>query len=511
MPIYAMFSQKVGLREESTISTHGSFDHGESTSSKDRLKSSESKYTLPSISAPKVFATHSPGSEAGTTAAVDVEGGLVPERHGPVQTNMQKDQRNLSALEKVQKPADGRRTSVSSSPPRDRRRSLTKLTRTVSRRMSYQTVILELKGEHIKELFWLSNPALYFETVRFFIMLIALYMACWLVDYSGSTVTLMWKVVSILPGVFSTINYLYVVRTAALLKAMYALDFEAADQVFKQIDGCRQLEKIIREKLIAKLNLLNARDLTSDMEARAYKLFCDIDYDHSGVINRHEFSIYLSHMNISLNRKQWKATFRHIDSDANEYISFSEFFVFLYPEHSEARRLERHRLDVIHERVDLHIQHSLENDSSGGGGGGVVVGSPQNDIEMQPSRRQSSTTSNSTWAMLSLSSKVTPHASNTIAEEHVVSVENDKDENDEDLPFDREFGRENNDNDDNCKMHNNNSSSSRISNSNHSRNRSRSHSGFGVAVSINIERQRSSSSSSSDSSQNGDQILPIKD
>lgn len=486
MPIYAMLSQNSGVRHESTVSTHGSFDLGESTN-KDRLKSCESKYTVPSLSSPKVFVTHS-GSNAGTTVD-DVEGGLTTERQRAVEMPKQRDRRNalilnnapnLSALDKVPKPADDRGTSVSSTPPRDRKVTLTKLTRTISRRMSNQTVIIELKGEHIKELFWLSNPALYFETVRFFIMLIALYIACWLVDYSGSMVTLMWKVVAILPGVFSTINYLYVVKTAALLKAMYALDFEAADRVFKQIDGCRQLEKVIREKLIAKLNVLNARDLTSDMEARAFKLFCDIDYDRSGVINRHEFSIYLSHMNISLNRKQWKATFRHIDSDANEYISFSEFFVFLYPEHAEALRHERHRLEVIHERVDQLIQNSLDNDT------------PIDDIEMQPSRR-SSTTSNSTWAMLSLSSKITNLAHKATVE-HVATVENEKTKNEEDEPFAREHNGNNS-----SSFKNNSGINNDNSGSNNSPSQSRKRGGFGATVSTNMERRRSSSSSSSSS------------
>eukprot|EP01036_Dinobryon_divergens_P034752 gene34752-44944_t len=494
MPIYAMFSQTFGVRNESTVSTHGSFDLGESTN-KDRLKSCESKYTMPSLSSAKVFVTHS-GSKAGT-AVDDVESGLITEKHAAIGVYKQRDRRNALHLNNASNlsavPNDGG-TSMSSTPPCNRKVTVTKLTRKISRRMSSQNVIIELKGEHIQELFWLSNPALYFETVRFFIMLIALYIACWLVDYSASMVTLMWKVVAILPGIFSTINYLYVVKTAALLKAMYALDFEAADRVFQQIDGCRQLEKVIREKLIAKLDLLNAKDLTSDMEARAFKLFCDIDYDRSGVINRHEFSIYLSHMNISLNRKQWKATFRHIDSDANEYISFSEFFVFLYPEHSEAVRLERQRLEVIHERVDQHIQNALDNET------------PNDDIETQPSRRSSA---NSTWAIMSLSSKITNLAHKVV--EHAASVENEKPNNEGDEPF----ARQSNGNNSNSSSLKNNSGISNVnSGSNHSPNHSRKRSGFGGTISTNMERRRSSSSPSfsSDSQINEPcNVLPISD
>ena len=529
--VYSSLVQMFGGRERNTTvsSTHASVDAGDNISA-DRLKSTEIKYITPSMSSSRlsqVFVTDS-DCEAGSAIPILLDNGQPDgnEQSEAAKMNLPRDRKvendanpipDLSAMERVPKSADKGRVGGTSKPPR----TLSKLTRTMSRRLSYSNVVVELKGEHIKGLFWLSNPALYFETVRFLIMLIALYIACWLVDYSASMVTLEWKIVSILPGIFSTINYLYVVKTAALLKAMYALDFESAEKVFKQIDGCRHLEIQIREKLLEKLRLLNARDMTSDMEARAYKLFCDIDYDHSGVIARPEFSIYLSHMNISLNRKQWKATFRHIDSDANEYISFNEFFVFLYPEHFEARRLEQHRLEVIHERVDQHIQ--------------------QGNLEKQQSRRFSSVSS-STWAMLTNSSKLRNHA-NSNQVQQVVSVESDHEKNDDDTPFAREQSStsnhnniNNNNNTDKFEATNNNNSSSSKNNSgkfttnnknsssknnnsnsdidNNSFKGTRNRSGFGdtTATTTNLERRQSLSSSASPSQRSEQyQIQAIND
>ena len=240
--------------------------------------------------------------------------------------------------------------------PGGRRRSLAMLVKTASRRISLQTVVMQLKGEHIKDIFWLSKPELYFETVRFFIMLIALYFTIWLVEYSNAMVDSGWKFLAILPGILSAINYLYVVKTAALLKAMYTIDFEAADIVFRQTDGARLLERTIREKLTKKMQeTTSKKKVSNDLKTQAFELFSEIDYDNSGVLDRREFSIYLSRLGIPLNRKQWHTIFRKIDIDASESISFQEFFVFLYPEHKESIRFERHRLNTIHMRVDTHI------------------------------------------------------------------------------------------------------------------------------------------------------------
>lgn len=247
------------------------------------------------------------------------------------------------------------------SPMQRKRRSLIRLATMKNRRFSIQAKVLEVKGEYIKDLFWFSNPELYFETVRFFIMLVALYLALWLVDYASAAIGAVWKVISILPGIFSAINYLYIVKTAALLKAMYSIDFDAAEKVLQQTDAARDLERKIREVLLAKLEI--TATFSGDLKSRVYEMFCEIDYDNGGFISRHEFSIYLSRLGVHMNRKQWKETFRNIDRDTSETIDFHEFFALLYPDHQEVNKFERKRLQTISQRVGK-IQQEYNTDLS---------------------------------------------------------------------------------------------------------------------------------------------------
>ena len=339
----------------------GSFVHARS---RPRANSNEEYYTLPSfltssrVHGRSVAYSESSSVEHGPSDSNDVEG--APEDRG-VRRESGRGRSSGVRLSDAKRLSNASGDAKASPTPLvstvklqgGRRRSLAMLAKSASRRISLQTVVMQLKGEHIKDLFWLAKPEIYFEIVRFFIMLIALYISLWIVDYSSAMVDSGWKTLSILPGILSAINYLYVVKTAALLKAMYNLDFEAADQVFKQTDGSRLLEKTIREKLFKKIQTVGGA--SSDLKTKAYELFSEIDYDNSGVLDRREFSIYLSRLGISLNRKQWHETFRNIDIDASETISFQEFFVFLYPEHKESIRFERHRLNTIHMRVDQHI------------------------------------------------------------------------------------------------------------------------------------------------------------
>eukprot|EP00597_Dinobryon_sp_UTEXLB2267_P005104 CAMPEP_0170070240 /NCGR_PEP_ID=MMETSP0019_2-20121128/8612_1 /TAXON_ID=98059 /ORGANISM="Dinobryon sp., Strain UTEXLB2267" /LENGTH=705 /DNA_ID=CAMNT_0010278481 /DNA_START=732 /DNA_END=2849 /DNA_ORIENTATION=- len=254
--------------------------------------------------------------------------------------------------------------SVPSRSPSDttnRRRSIATLANTAAtaaKRLTFQTLVLEVKGDHIKDLFWWSNPDLYFQVVRFFIMLIALYLALWLVDFTSGDVGSGRSALAILPGILSLLNYIYVVKTAALVRAMHNLDFEATQQVLNQTDGSRALEKRIRDALLPKLGT------EGDLRKRVYDLFCEIDYNFSGSIMRQEFSIYLNKLGIVLNRKQWKETFRNIDTDSNESISFQEFFIFLYPEHRAAVRSERRRLLTISHRVEHSVLQSSSSSSS---------------------------------------------------------------------------------------------------------------------------------------------------
>ena len=224
----------------------------------------------------------------------------------------------------------------------------------------------------MKDIFWLLNPDLYFKVVQFVIMLIALYLAFWLVSFAGADVGY-WKAIAIIPGLLSVLNYTYVVKTAALLKALYSVDYDALDQVFQQTDQAHLLGQNIRRKLLEKIgfNNYNADDnnYTRDfLRKKAHEIFRDIDYDNGGLVNRSEFSLYLSRMGISLNRKQWKETFRNIDLDGSELLSFAEFFAFIFPEHHDSNQSPPSLEAVQKKVVDVELTvceapNSISNDN----------------------------------------------------------------------------------------------------------------------------------------------------
>ena len=335
-----------------------------------RASSNEGFYTLPSFltSGPKIHArSEQYAEEEGASQEHSQQNQAFPSTLRGRSRNRSRTSSATNALEEHRHSSSGPNEShphpqshpppaTTGSPDHARRRTLMRLTSIKARKFSYQAMVLEVKGEYIKDLFWFSRPELYFETVRFFIMLLALYLALWLVDVSGADIGSGWKMLAILPGLFSAVNYLYIVKTAALLKAMYSMDFEAAEKVFQQTDAARDLERKIREKLRAKLRSFTKSD---DLKSQVYEMFCEVDYDNSGFISRHEFSIYLSRLGVHMNRKQWKETFRNIDQDTSDTIEFHEFFSFLYPEHREA--FEQKRLATIYKRVDEHQRATLNN------------------------------------------------------------------------------------------------------------------------------------------------------
>ena len=243
--------------------------------------------------------------------------------------------------------------------------------RTAAMRADYLKLAIQKKGDHMKDIFWLSRPDFYFEVVQFVIMLIALYLALWLAIFSGAEVVGYWKAIAIIPGLLCVVNYLYVVKTAALLKALYSVDYEALDQVFQQTDASRALEQSIRQKLLAKMQLSESAGKKHSWEflkKKVYDVFCEIDYDNGGLVNRSEFSLYLSRMGISLNRKQWKETFRNIDLDGSELLSFAEFFAFIFPEHHDSNQSPPSLEAVQKKVVDVELTvceapNSISNDN----------------------------------------------------------------------------------------------------------------------------------------------------
>lgn len=208
-------------------------------------------------------------------------------------------------------------------------------------------VFLE-KKQVLQRVFFLSNPTLYFEIVKFLLMVISAYNALWLINFISISKGI-WKLVTILPGVFSAVMFSYIVKVAALLKAIAVIDNDALLEVLEQTEHARQLGNEIRDKLLMKLSV------GGDPINILYNLFKEIDDDGSNKLSRLEFEDLLHEFNLSFSRKKMRQIFHEIDRNFDDTISFNEFFIFLFPDHDVAKQIERDRLEVITRRVNSRM------------------------------------------------------------------------------------------------------------------------------------------------------------
>ncbi len=215
--------------------------------------------------------------------------------------------------------------------------------------------------------FWLSRPEIYFECVQLLIVIIALYLALWLTNFIATAHSPLWRALSILPGLLSTVNYIYIVKTAALLQALYKVDFDVVLEVIEQTEGVKVLSSQLREKVIIRLTV------NGDPHAELQTLFKEIDKDNNNALSRQEFELFMNRMGINFSRKKWQQIYREIDRNYDNCISFQEFYLFLYPEHDVAMALEMKRLKIISKRAfhnakllpaKLFNLHSLKHSNS---------------------------------------------------------------------------------------------------------------------------------------------------
>jgi hypothetical protein len=152
-------------------------------------------------------------------------------------------------------------------------------------------------------------------------------------------------VLSLLPGVLSMAGYIYIVRTAALLKAIYRVDFDVVLEVIEQTEGVKVLSEQLRDKVIARL------DISGDPHAELQKLYHEIDGNGDDALSRKEFELFMNNMGINFSRRKWAQIYKEVDRNYDNCISFQEFYLFLYPEHDVAMAMEMKRLKIIHKRV----------------------------------------------------------------------------------------------------------------------------------------------------------------
>lgn len=75
----------------------------------------------------------------------------------------------------------------------------------------------------LTDIFWLGRPILYFEGVQLLLLPISLYFAVWFLEFDVYEVSPVLKFISFMVGVASVFCFMYVVKSAALLKVCVSL------------------------------------------------------------------------------------------------------------------------------------------------------------------------------------------------------------------------------------------------------------------------------------------------
>ncbi len=76
---------------------------------------------------------------------------------------------------------------------------------------------------------------------------------------------------------------------------------------------------------------------SGNVEEELRELFQGMDTDGSLLLSRHEFKAFMNELKISFSNRRWRQIFRQIDRNYDDAISFDEMFLFLYPDHHEAK------------------------------------------------------------------------------------------------------------------------------------------------------------------------------
>jgi hypothetical protein len=190
-------------------------------------------------------------------------------------------------------------------------------------------------------------------------MIISFYLALWITNFLSSALhdlhSNFWVVMSLFPGILSFTVFIYVVKSAALLKAVLFIDHEVMEETMEQTETSQQLATILREKVVAQLQEMG------DPETELFNLYHLMDHNGSNALSRKEFQMFLEAMGITFSRKRWQTIFRNVDRDFNNQISFEELVLFVFPAHKSAMAEEVKRLKAAQNRVNLRMQQYARN------------------------------------------------------------------------------------------------------------------------------------------------------
>jgi hypothetical protein len=143
------------------------------------------------------------------------------------------------------------------------------------------------RDKEIDIIFLFHKPEIYFEVVRGLIMFIALCWALFLTNFIVAASNLAFVFFCLMPTLFATALYIFIVIQASLLMAVHSIDTDAVLEVLEQTEGSRQLGEHMRNKIIDRLKEMG------EPQAELYTLFREIDDDGNG--NLRSVVIHLVH------------------------------------------------------------------------------------------------------------------------------------------------------------------------------------------------------------------------
>lgn len=146
--------------------------------------------------------------------------------------------------------------------------------------------------DDIENIFFLSRPYIFFESIQILSMIISIYQAVWFTNFVAINGNVMFKVLSVVPSVLCAMLYVYIVKSAALLQAIYRVDYECVLEVMEAMESSRALGRLIREKLLAFCQI-NIDELNKETKDTIFKLFLEIDDDGNGNLRFGTFSYYI--------------------------------------------------------------------------------------------------------------------------------------------------------------------------------------------------------------------------
>ncbi len=204
--------------------------------------------------------------------------------------------------------------------------------------------------DDISSAYFFSHPALFFDFVEALNMVVSFYLALWFTNFGSACYQTPyvgnWMVASLAPGLICFVIYLYIVRTAALLRAITFFDSDIAKETIEEAEDIQALGEQLRERLNKKLAEIGGKH-----EQELKILFRQADDDGSMCLSRSEFQVMMEALDITYSKKRWAQIFREIDRNFDDNISFEEFFLFIYPKNDNAIAAERKRLKIVRERV----------------------------------------------------------------------------------------------------------------------------------------------------------------